>query len=97
MQTPEKSEYRFTQFGGLQTNADARDIGPGAMTLENMTLIVPGQLTSRLGFEPVTWANDGATADADVLSLSRFETGAHKFIIYQLSHGGIAAGREPTL
>lgn len=97
MNAPEKSEYRFTQFGGLQTNADPRDITPGAMTLENMTLIVPGQLTSRLGFEPVTWDNDGATADADVLSLSRFETGAHKFIIYQLSHGGLAAGREPSL
>ena len=97
MQTPEKSEFRFTQFGGLQTNADPRDIGAGAMTLQNMTLIVPGQLTSRLGFAPVTWDNNGATADADVLSLTRFETGAHKFIIYQLSHGGIAAGREPTL
>ena len=97
MQTPEKAEFRYTNFGGLQTNADARDIGAGAMTLQNMTLIVPGQLTSRLGFEPVRFENETSTADADTLALTRFETSAYKFIVCQLSHGGVSAGRTPTL
>lgn len=97
MQSPEKSEFRYTTFGGLVSNGDPRDIGPGATVLENFTLVIPGQLTSRKGLAPVEYANEIGTADADILALTRYETAAYKFIVYQLNNGSVCAGREPSL
>lgn len=94
MQDQERPPLAYTRFDGLATNADPRDIGFGAVRLENMTLAIPGQLTSRKGHKLVSFANNLGTADADCLSLFRFETPVYKFVLTQLSHGGVAASRD---
>lgn len=91
-----KNVVAFTEFGGLATNADRRDIGVGAYILSNLTLNVPGQLTSRLGHEQVEFANEQAADPDAVIAMTRYETPSYVFICYQLEDGSVRAGRTPT-
>lgn len=97
MQDSERPPLTYTKFEGLSTNADPRDIGLGAVQLDNLTLAIPGQLTSRKGHGTASFANDSGTADADILGLFRFEMPAYKFVLTFLSHGGVAASRDPEV
>lgn len=90
-----KNVVAFTEFGGLATNADKRDIGLGAAILTNLTLNVPGQLTSRLGHGAVEFANEQAAVNYEVIAVTRFETPSYTFICYQLDDGSVRTGRTP--
>lgn len=83
----------YTEFGGLVTNADPRDIGLGAMRAENISLVTPGQLDSRKGHRPVSFANDVTSDNTTVFAMARYETPIDKFVVYLSSDGEIRAGR----
>lgn len=91
MQDQERPPLHYVTFGGLVTNADPRDIGYGAVRLENMTLAIPGQLSSRKGHTLLEFANDPGSGDANIMAMCRFETPAYKFVVCQLEHGGVYA------
>lgn len=91
-----KNVVAFTQFGGLSSNADRRDIATGAAILTNMTLNVPGQLSSRLGHTAVEFANEQAAVSYECIAMTRYETPSYTFICYQLDDGSIRTGRTPT-
>lgn len=91
-----KSAIAFTSFGGLTTNGDARDISLGAVRMENLSLVVPGQLTSRKGHSNVSFANGQADVLFDVIFMMRYESPSAGFVIYQLTDGSIRIGRTPT-
>ncbi len=53
---------RISKFGGLVIAASPYAIPPGGMQQQvNMTLAIPGQLTSRRGSAPVKYDNSGLT------------------------------------
>lgn len=91
-----KNVVAFTRFGGLSSNADRRDIDLGAYILSNMTLNVPGQLSSRLGHTAVEFANDQTSVSYEVLAMVRYETPSYTWIIYETDDGAIRTGRTPT-
>lgn len=91
-----KNVVAFTEFGGLATNADKRDIGLGAAILTNLTLNVPGQLTSRLGHELVEFANEQAADPNEVIAMCRYETPSYTWVVFETDDGAIRAGRTPT-
>jgi hypothetical protein len=90
-----KNVVAFTQFGGLSSNADKRDIQTGAAILTNMTLNVPGQLSSRLGHEEVEFANAQAAVNHEILAMTRYETASYTYIVYETDDGSIRTGRTP--
>ena len=91
-----KNVVAFTRFGGLSSNADKRDVDLGATILTNMTLNVPGQLTSRLGHTAVTFANTQAAVSYEVLAMVRYETPIYTWIVYFTDDGAVRTGRTPT-
>lgn len=91
-----KNVVAFTEFGGLSPNADKRDIGLGAAILTNMTLNVPGQLSSRLGHTAVEFANEQAAVNYEVIAVTRYETPSYTWIVYETDDGAIRTGRTPS-
>lgn len=91
-----KNVVAFTRFGGLSSNADKRDVDLGATILTNMTLNVPGQLSSRLGHEEVVFANDQTSEPYEVIAMTRYETASYTWIILETDDGSVRAGRTPT-
>lgn len=96
-QEESRSGFPYTVFGGLVTNSDPREIGAGAVRLENFSLEVPGQLTSRLGHTAVSFVNEEDPASANVMAMVRYETPAYKFVVYETTDGAIHAGRGASL
>ncbi len=96
-QETSRTGFSYTQFGGLVTNSDPRDIQSGAVRMENVTPVTLGQISSRKGHAAVTFLNDQESEEVQILALYRHETPVRKYVIYQGSDGTIRAGRDASL
>lgn len=96
MQENPKNALVYKQFGGWSPHADPREIGLGAKTLTNMTLNVPGQLTSRLGHTAMSQSNGQASTTESVIALFRYETPSYTYAVYETSDGAVRIARSPS-
>jgi hypothetical protein len=93
------------QFVGRISNADPHDIPPGGFVeLDNLTCIVPGQLTGRNGCRELLidnrreYSEDPPVAPYDnVQGLASYflQRGEANWILWQRSDGSIHAGKHP--
>lgn len=94
---PKLGVARIREFRGLVTNADPHDLPPGAaQVMDNITTLVPGQLTVRKGHAETTFANEIADVASNVIAMQYFPTSLADFTVYVTASGLVKAGRGVT-
>lgn len=94
---PKPAVARIRQFRGLMTNPDPHDLPPGAaLVMDNVTTLVPGQLTVRKGHAETTFANEIADVASDIIAAWYFPTSLADFTVYVTASGLVKAGRNVT-
>lgn len=89
---------KIREFKGLVTNADPRDLPPGAaVTMDNITTLVPGALTVRKGHAETTFANEISDVSSNIIAMQYFPTSLDDFIVYTTASGLVKAGRRVTI
>ena len=77
------------KWAGLTTNASPYSIPPGSAVQQvNLQCLVPGKLSVRPGFSPITFTSADSTA-SPVVSAFRYQNGTAEHLIYQDSGGRI--------
>lgn len=83
-----------TQFRGLATNADPRDIGVAASQEQtNMLCLVNGQIQCRGGNRPAVFANGIASVSGQVIGAFYFQTPSADWVVFQQADGTVRVGR----
>ena len=94
-----------TKWLGLVTNADKRDIPPGAATVQtNVTTETDGKLSVRRGSREVSFTNHTARtapADpdaslADIVGMFYFHRPEANMVVMQYSDGTVRVGKVPA-
>jgi hypothetical protein len=88
------SKQDATQFKGLATNADPRDIGVSASQEQtNLLCLVGGQLQCRGGNRPAVFANGQASVAGQVIGAFYFQTPSADWVVFQQADGTVRVGR----
>lgn len=85
---------RASQFKGLITNADPRDIGAAATVVQdNIQCLQDGAATVRGGMRPGTFANGISSVAGQVMSLFYYRAAVTDWIVFQQSDGTVRVGK----
>lgn len=84
-------------FQGRISNADPHDIPPGAFVeQDNLTCLIPGQLTVRKGSRELTIGNRSDYDAYQGLATYFLQRGESNWFLWQRSDGTIQAGQNPS-
>ena len=96
------ARLEINEFPGLVSNGSPHKIGNGAREMDNMTCIIPGQLSVRRGYRAVAFATGGGSADSyDCVALYGLQRADYDYLVYQVDSGAantgeIRVGRTPA-
>lgn len=92
-----RKRVEMGSFNGLVTNLDPFDVPPGmAVRMQNVTTVVPGQLTARKGHAAATFSNAISSTTDEVVAMYYYPAIIADWIVYTLDSGAIKAGRSPS-
>jgi hypothetical protein len=81
-------------FSGMQSGFDPHDLAEGGMQYQNnMTTVIPGQLTARRGYALQLFTTGSTTAGSPVISMYNFQAAHAACLVYHTSTGEIRSGQ----
>lgn len=79
-------------FSGMQSGFDPHDLAEGGMQFQNnMTTVIPGQLTCRRGYAIQLFTTGSVTAGSPVISMYLFQHPIGQYVTYHDTSGNIRA------
>ena len=90
------TKVRIDKHAGVNQNSSAHRLVQHMQSQENVTNIVPGQLTVRPGMVPATFSGGGTATTNDIIAMTVFRHPRAKWVVWQDSAGAIYGGSDPA-